>query len=63
MSFAAGDVVRLKSCGPTMTIRQIYSEEDIEYAIYSWFEKTTKRTDGFATVLLEPVGRKQQLAS
>ncbi len=58
MFFAAGDVVRLKSGGPTMTVRQIYSEEDIEYAMCSRVEKTTKKTDGFATVLLEPAAPK-----
>ena len=38
MSFAAGALVKLKSGGPTMIIRQIHSEEDD--SLLSRFEAT-----------------------
>jgi uncharacterized protein YodC (DUF2158 family) len=54
MSFSAGDVVKLKSGGPSMAIQRIYSEENIEYASCSWFDGNTKMSDTFATASLEP---------
>ncbi|WP_284124395.1 YodC family protein [Parerythrobacter aestuarii] len=53
MSFAAGDVVQLKSGGPPMTIASIDDEE----ALCVWFDKQVQKRDKFATVLLTPFRR------
>ncbi len=53
MTFAVGDVVKLKSGGPNMTIQRIFSEEETEYATCVWFENSTKKIEGFAIITLE----------
>lgn len=59
MTFQPGDVVHLKSGGPSMTIEWV-AEDDItkmETAACTWFEQIGKRQEAqsrkFATVLLE----------
>jgi uncharacterized protein YodC (DUF2158 family) len=54
MSFSAGDVVKLKSGGPSMTIEKIFLQDNTEYATCVWFDETTEKTKGFATASLEP---------
>ncbi len=38
-----GDVVRLKSGGPDMTVKEIYAED--QEAVCIWFENKTKRME------------------
>lgn len=59
MSFSPGDLVRLKSGGPLMTVEQVgklsHTEEDAVWCV--WFEKVgskqTVQRDTFAPALLE----------
>ena len=52
-TFRPGDVVRLKSGGPRMTVESVndfYGETRVHC---SWFEKTKKLSDTFAPTALE----------
>ena len=59
MSFEAGDLVKLKSGGPTMTVEQVgkksMTEEDAVWCV--WFEKVGNKQvvqrDTFPPVVLE----------
>lgn len=51
MNFAAGDIVRLKSGGPTMTIRWVDEGE----AYCEWFSKDENKGATFAFHQLEKV--------
>jgi uncharacterized protein YodC (DUF2158 family) len=50
-NFSVGDVVRLKSGGPVMTIRLI--EKDIAQCV--WFEQTKKMEGAFSIYTIERV--------
>ncbi len=56
MQFQAGDVVRLKSGGPKMTIEQIGEqyEGDATKAWCQWFENNKLTTGVFPITSLEP---------
>lgn len=62
MEFAPGDLVCLKSGGPTMTVEQIaktqFSTEDVVWVV--WFEKVGSKQivqrETFAPVLLKKTG-------
>lgn len=49
-----GDVVVLKSGGPSMTVEKVgvYSD-NVKKATCTWFEGTTKNTDLIAVIALE----------
>ncbi len=52
--FEAGNVVRLKSGGPSMTIDQIISEQGIaRSANCNWFDKSDRKQGNFALAALE----------
>jgi uncharacterized protein YodC (DUF2158 family) len=57
MSFKAGEVVRLKSGGPKMTVTQVGKKAMTgESAVWCvWFEGTKKHEDTFAPEALEAV--------
>ncbi len=49
-TFSAGDVVRLKSGGPAMTVEQIDPDGDgagTPYVQCAWFDNTEKKTGVF----------------
>jgi uncharacterized protein YodC (DUF2158 family) len=48
-----GDVVRLKSGGPQMTVDQLGTREGQEIVRCVWFEGTSKKTGTFPPVTLE----------
>lgn len=54
LSFKAGDVVRLKSGGPKMTITAIDGNGGMQKAICAWFDGPRKIEDAFALEALEP---------
>jgi uncharacterized protein YodC (DUF2158 family) len=51
--FKPGDVVRLKSGGPVMTVESIGGMGDPERINCVWFEKTKQMRDGFAAAALK----------
>lgn len=56
MTFSIGDIVRLKSGGPRMTIQNIgdYSTSGLKLGVLCvWFESTTKHSDVFHPDSLE----------
>ncbi len=53
-AFNPGDVVRLKSGGPKMTV-EFADEDDPSRIICSWFVKETVQQRGFASAALEVV--------
>lgn len=53
MEFNPGDVVQLKSGGPSMTIESVNDG----IALCVWFEKSRQNREGFSTVLLTPYRR------
>lgn len=59
--FSPGDLVRVKSGGPTMTVEQCSTRHMTgEPAVWCvWFEKTTKHNDTFPPAVLEKVERDQ----
>ena len=50
MELKVGDVVRLKSGGPEMTVEEI---SENKYITCVWFERNMVRTHAFRTELLE----------
>ena len=58
MHFKPGDLVRLKSGGPQMTI-----EEVEDRALCSWFNYTMRERGTFALVALEHCERRQGTAA
>jgi len=52
--FETGDVVRLKSGGPKMTVQEITQDED-EYIECIWFEEGNKMMDTFHPDTLEKI--------
>lgn len=61
MTFAKGDVVRLKSGGPKMTVRDpafvqaLIGDSDHPEVQVTWFEKDTAKTQEFLPEMLEKV--------
>lgn len=53
MAFKAGDVVRLKSGGPAMTIEKIGQTGGHEAVFCTWFEKNEQKRGHFAPVAVE----------
>ncbi len=56
--FEVGDVVRLKSGGPLMTVNQLWrrgSDFKLNEVECKWFEKTELHTDHFVTSTLEKI--------
>lgn len=61
--FKAGDIVRLKSGGPEMTVNNLHVEETGQVRVYcSWFAETktksTSKKDNFPDTSLELVNPK-----
>lgn len=51
--FSAGDVVRLKSGGPDMTVRKIGSNDGEPLVIVDWFEGTQSKNGAYPPSSLE----------
>jgi uncharacterized protein YodC (DUF2158 family) len=68
MDFSPGDLVRLKSGGPTMTVEQVgtkaYTEEAAVWCV--WFEKVGNKQvvqrDTFTPTVLEKCGKTPSVA-
>jgi uncharacterized protein YodC (DUF2158 family) len=57
-SFKPGDVVQLKSGGPTMTVETVgnHGMTGVPLVWCSWFEGKKRMKDTFAPEALDPVG-------
>jgi len=53
----AGDVVKLKSGGPEMTIENLGTYSEVLKADCTWFATMERRSDLFAVVALKRVAR------
>jgi len=53
ITFEPGDVVKLKSGGPKMTVAQV-AEQPVDVFCY-WFDGGTNKSDYFCKEALEPV--------
>ena len=51
--FKIGDVVKLKSGGPKMTVEDISDVRSVKVILCSWFDKSNRFNDEFDQRLLE----------
>jgi uncharacterized protein YodC (DUF2158 family) len=57
--FKLGDVVRLKSGGPDMTVRTIGSDGDNEQVVFcDWFDGKIERRGSYPTTSLETAAKR-----
>lgn len=54
--FSEGDVVRLKSGGPAMTIEFVNADGRVPRAMCIWFDGSTTKSGEFLLSSLEPSG-------
>jgi uncharacterized protein YodC (DUF2158 family) len=55
IDFAEGEVVRLKSGGPKMTVTDVLQNQFEGYVLCQWFDIATSKTERFKKAVLEKV--------